>query len=90
MCKKDNIIQCKTGVEKINYAVTHGGKIARTTGDHVIIEGPTGGICPVPYDRNDTPKGTHCSILKRFKAIGILMGLGFLVFAYGPALLGMM
>jgi hypothetical protein len=87
MGRKDDVTRCKTGVEKINYAVTHGGRIARTSGDHVIIEGPTGGICPVPYDRGDTPKGTHCSIIKRFKAIGILMLLAFLLLAYLPALM---
>jgi hypothetical protein len=90
MCKKDNINQCKTGVEIVNYAITHGGQVDHFTGDHAIVRGPTGGICPVPYARGDTPKGTKCSIFKRFKAIGILMGLGFLVVAYGPAVLGMM
>jgi hypothetical protein len=90
MCKKDNIHQCKTGVEIANYAVRHGGEIDHITGDHAIVRGPGGGICPTPYTRDDLPKGTKCSILKRFKAIGILMTLLFLAVAYGPAILGMM
>jgi hypothetical protein len=90
MCKKDNINQCKTGVEIVNYAVSHGGKVDHFTGDHAIVKGPSGGICPTPYRRDDLPTGTRCSILKRYKAIGILMGALFLVVAYGPALLGMM
>jgi hypothetical protein len=90
MCKRDNIYQCKTGVEIANYAVRHGGEIDHITGDHAIVRGPGGGICPTPYTRDDLPKGTKCSILKRFKAIGILMTLLFLAVAYGPAILGMM
>jgi hypothetical protein len=90
MCKKDNINQCKTGVEIVNYATHHGGTIDHFTGDHAIVKGPSGGICPTPYRRDDLPTGTRCSILKRYKAIGILMALGFLVYAFGPAIFQMM
>jgi predicted RNA binding protein YcfA (HicA-like mRNA interferase family) len=85
MCKKNNIDQCKTGVEMIDYGVTHGGKLARASGSHYIVEGPTGGICPVPYRRDDLPKGTRCSIVKMFRNIGIVMVLLFLLIAYLPA-----
>jgi hypothetical protein len=87
MCKKDNINQCKTGVEMVNYAVTHGGNIDRISGDHYIVKGPTGGICPTPYRRDDLPKGTRCSIVKMFRNIGIVMVLLFLIVAYLPAFL---
>jgi predicted RNA binding protein YcfA (HicA-like mRNA interferase family) len=89
MCKKDDATRCKTSNELVAYARTHGGSVVRQTGSHAIVQGPSGS-CPVPMHNGDIPTGTRCSILKRFRAIGLVMGALFLVFAYGPALLGMM
>jgi predicted RNA binding protein YcfA (HicA-like mRNA interferase family) len=85
MCKKDNIDRCKSGVEMVDYGVAHGGKVSRVAGSHYIVQGPTGGICPVPYHRDDLPKGTRCSIVKMFRNIGILMVLLFLIVSFWPA-----
>jgi predicted RNA binding protein YcfA (HicA-like mRNA interferase family) len=85
--KKDNIDLRKSGVDMIDYGCAHGGKVDRVTGSHYIVEGPTGGICPVPYTTHDLPKGTRCSIVKMFRNIGIVMVLLFLLIAYLPAFL---
>jgi predicted RNA binding protein YcfA (HicA-like mRNA interferase family) len=89
MCKKDNINQCKTSTELVAYARTHGGSVVRQTGSHAIVQGPAGS-CPVPMHNGDIPVGTRCSILKRFRAIGLVLTVLFLIFAYGPAILQMM
>jgi predicted RNA binding protein YcfA (HicA-like mRNA interferase family) len=86
MCKKDNPTQLKTGTELVRYAESHGGEICRQSGSHAIVKGPSGGICPVPVHAKDLPTGTRCSILKTFKAIGILMVLAFCVYAFWPLL----
>jgi predicted RNA binding protein YcfA (HicA-like mRNA interferase family) len=90
MCKKDDITRCKTSAELVSYARHHGGAVVRQSGSHAIVQGPAGGTCPVPMHTGDIPTGTRCSILKRFRAIGLVLTVLFLVVAYGPAILQMM
>jgi predicted RNA binding protein YcfA (HicA-like mRNA interferase family) len=84
MGKKNNLDQCKTSAELLRYATTHGGQIARQSGSHVIVKGPTGGICPIPNHPGDLATGTRCSIAKTLKAIGIIIILLLCLALYMP------
>jgi predicted RNA binding protein YcfA (HicA-like mRNA interferase family) len=87
MGRKDDVTRCKTATELVAYAQSHGGAVVRQSGSHAIVQGPGGGTCPVPMHRGDLPTGTRCSILKRFRTIGLVMLLAFLLLAYLPGMM---
>lgn len=73
MAKTDDLTRCKTARELVRYAERHGGYIDRQTGSHAIVKGPSGGICPVPMHAGELAGGTRRSIVKMFRAIGLVV-----------------
>jgi predicted RNA binding protein YcfA (HicA-like mRNA interferase family) len=72
MCKK-TLDQCKTDRDFVGHAEHHGGYVDHQTGSHMIVKGPSGGICPVPVRHGEYPTGTRRSIKKMFIAIGLAL-----------------
>lgn len=72
MCKK-SIDACRTHDDFVGYGKKHGGRV-EPGGRHTKVFGPKGGMAPVPHHPGEIAKGTRCSIIKMFIAIG----LGFL------------
>jgi len=75
MAKTDDLSRCKTARELVRYAEKHGGYVDRQTGSHAIVKGPSGGICPVPMHAGELATGTRNSIIKTFRAIGLIVAL---------------
>jgi predicted RNA binding protein YcfA (HicA-like mRNA interferase family) len=77
---KKSLEQIKTSKDMIRYAEHHGGQVVRQTGSHAIVQGPSGGICPVPMHNGDLATGTCRSIKKMFLAIGLAVFAGWCMF----------
>ena len=82
MSKHNDIAQCKTASEIIRYAEHHGGYVDRQTGSHVMVKGPSGGLCSVPRHPGEMPTGTRFNVLKTLRAIGIIVFLMFCLYGF--------
>lgn len=73
MSKHNDLTRCKSGKEFIAYAETHGARISRQNGSHVVLATDKGSVV-VPYHANhDLGTGLRHKLVKAFMAIGILV-----------------
>ncbi len=69
MAKHNDLHACRNTRQFVSAAKQHGGKVVRQSGGHIIVQGPHGGICPLPNHPGDLATGTRHSVLKMLLAI---------------------